>query len=420
MNKKIVKLFLSTTFFELILTAIEFALGVFIIRMFSIEQYASYAIVLSLIGVVNKISESGLSNSLFSNGALLWDDKKKFSVVFMSALKIKTRYTSLLLFVLVPYGIWILHKNNFESKEILYLLLSVVPSVLSNLISSLQTVPLRLSGDIKYLQTTNIKFSLVRVLLIGMCLYFFPNIALIIFLNGIILLVKNLIFRKHLNKTYSCYQEKANKKEINLLKRDFLKILPQAVFGAFNREIIIVIVSIFGTATMIGQVSGLRKASRIFKVLTKVYGKAILPIFAKKRFKNKKALGHSFFMIQFSRIIIGATIFGLLMLFSEQILWILGGEFSMFSDEFFYALLGVMIGFFSQNDFNLSRGYIPNFYLLICLKLILFSIILYLIPPISVINILIFGVFKSIITFFITNATFIYFNYIKIDSISQA
>ena len=417
-KKQLINEIASASQYEVLLSILNLVLGFLIINSFTAETYATYVLAFTFISLINNTSTNSLNTSLMALSKTIWSDQQVFSTYFMSARWLKNKLSLIVMAVILPIIIWTLLSNDFTPSNITLFLAVITPSIISDFISALQNVPLQLDNKISFIQKTNLVFTLGKIILVGIILLTTKNIYSILLIIGVLQLLRNLYVQKHIKKHYPYFKSKPSKEAVAAIKKRMFKLLPQSIFSALNGQLTILLMSFYGTPTLIGQAGALGKLSKVFKIFTNVYSILILPKFSKKKFKSARHTLTTFFSIQASKMVVGALIIGVLLLFPDYILALLGDEYKTLSFELYLIMASMLVGFVQIGKFNTVRDYIPSPWIMIPLKTALISVIFFIVAPQSLDGFLFFKLYKSLMALLITNATFIYFNNLKHDRIS--
>lgn len=408
----ILKSIFSVSTLKAFRTFIDLIAGYIIINQLSLIDYASYIICLSSISLVSTISSAGLESSLYTKGAKLWKlQPNEFAELYVSGLAYKKNFTVKILIFLIPYMSWILWKNNFEFESILLSIFSLTPLIFKNIYTSFQNVAMQLAAKQELSHKIEVFFSLIRALSSVCIVVIFPNIPLLIFSSGLIGLCQLIYIRSYLQSNFSLYSAKSSNEKIDSIKKNVNKILPRAIFRSLNQEVKVVLVSIFGTTTMIAGIGALRKISKTFGIINPSFDSIILPLFTKKKYKSKGERLSDLLKILFFKGSIFLLLSVALIYNSDLILRLIGENYSHLTLEFNLIILSLYIKMLNISKYNLSVGYVANSYLIIGIQLIIMLTLIIIIPFNSVLNIVIFGLIKIFSNFIISIIVFFYFNF---------
>src|SRR5690606_6584177 len=118
---------------QVLLQIIGFGISILLIRQMPKEDYAIYTIFISLLAILNILSDSGIVLGFNALGGKIWNDEKKFASLLKTASFLRARITILAFAIAGIYGMSILISQDSSSFEIFViigsLLLIVSPEI---------------------------------------------------------------------------------------------------------------------------------------------------------------------------------------------------------------------------------------------------------------------------------------------------
>lgn len=145
-----------------------FTTGVLVVRDLPKDEYALYAICLTIIASMTQLSDSGISSALMSRGASLLDNEQQFFAFVQGAHEFRRRVGVVVTAIGIAWVAVLLARSGAGTGEILeYSSLTVLifgPVLVSGI---LQTV-LRLTLDIRTLQRNQLVVNSTRLILVAL------------------------------------------------------------------------------------------------------------------------------------------------------------------------------------------------------------------------------------------------------------
>lgn len=408
-----IKTFLSVASLNGINTFVQVIFGIYLIRIFTPEQYAFYILSLIIGSLIKNISNAGLKSALLSNAATYWRvNHAEFSVLFSTGIHFKKKMLFIVFITMAPYIVWVLLKNNYPTIDVFLMVVGLLPSIIANTYSTLQGFVLELDSKQFLLTKANFYLQLIRGVIILILVQYFIYIPLIVFIGGMLELLLNLYFKSYLVKHYSLYKKGYSKEKLTLIKRDVYKILPISIFRAIRQEIRMILVSIFGGPQMIAGVGALSKIQRIYSLFNNPFDSIFIADFSKKKHLKKQRL-NSIKKIFLLKLLGNLMITALVIFLAEPILEIFGSNYSNLKMELLILSLAFFTRGLNMGRYNNSIGYILKPYIVISIHTLFYIITLLLIPMDTVYNIVIYSLINSTLFVCFSVAVFFYFNHLK-------
>ncbi len=354
------RLFSFVAFTQLLVQLVGLVCGILIIRLLPTNEYALYTLANTMLGAMTVLGDGGIGAGTMAQGAKVWRDREKLGNVMATGLYLREKFSIGSLLVGIPLLIYFLRQNEASFLMAFLIVLSLIPAFLSAINDTLLEIPLKLSQDIQALQKNQLSVSFARLVSITLTLFIFPWTFIAILTAGLTRMWGNLKLRS-LSSKYADSKQKRDpliQKEILAIVK---KILPGSIYYCLSGQISIWLISIFGNTTSLAQIGALGRLSMMLGLFTALIYTVVLPRFARLP-DSKKVILSKFFQIQFLLFLLGATIIGLTYLFSNQILWVLGKDYSNLKVELVLSVTGSCASLIAAASFNLptSRGWVIN------------------------------------------------------------
>lgn len=394
---------------EIAVKVIGLVSGILVIRLLPIEEYAMYTLANTMLGTMIQFADSGISIGVLSMGGKSYQNKTKLGTIINTALELRRKFGVVSYVILAPIIYYLMVRNEASNLSAILICLSMIPIFYVQLSYSINQIPLKLHQDLMPLQKVNLGFNVSRLLLISFTLFLFPFASLAMLVAGIAnyganhQLVKSNI--KYIDKNAPIDPE---------IRNEFLKItkriLPSAIYFSLNGQITIWLLSIFGSVKSVAEIGALTRLSMAFGVLTSLFSLIVIPRFA--RLPNEKSiLIKHFLQIQVLLWLVAISIPMLIWLFPNQILWVLGSNYSGLSQELLVLGLVISLNFVIAgiSGLNSSRAFILNPVVHIPFNIIVLTISIWLIRPTNTMNALWLDLARASVAPILMNIIFFYY-----------
>jgi O-antigen/teichoic acid export membrane protein len=340
--------------------------GIWIIRLLPTKEYAFYTLANTMLGMMTTLADSGISNGVMVLGGRVWQDRKKLGVVLATGLDLRRKFAWGSLNVSVPVLAYLLMHQGAGWMETLFIILVLIPAFWAALSDSLLEIIPKLHQDIKPLQKNQLAVSTGRLLLSGLGLVLFPWTAAALLANGLPRLYGNSKLRIIARKFSDSGLPPDKEVRSDILKM-VKKIMPLVIYYSFSGQITIWILSLFGSRESIAQIGALGRFSLLLNFFTILVTTLLLPRFARLPNDHRRLILKTFARIELLIIGFCLVILLLVILFSDQLLWILGKSYASLSKELLLIMVSNCTGLLSATTGNMitSRGHIMNPFIII-------------------------------------------------------
>ena len=339
---------------QVLIQIISFGCGIFIIRNFSVAEYAIYTLANTMLGAMNILADGGIVSGVIAEGGKVWQDKDKLGAVITTGMNLRKRFAIGSILIAGTVLIYLLMHNNASWYYSLLILLSLIPVFYANLSDSLLEVAPKLHQDIKPLQKNLVMANIGRLLLTIPSVFFIPFTPIAIIATGIPRIIANFKLKKISNKFVT-----SNQKEDVQIKKNILhmvrRILPVEVYNIFSTNITVWILSIIGATSSIAQVGALFRIGAVLSLFTIVFNTIIVPRYSRLQ-EVKKELQEKMIKIQLLLFSVSFVIVFFTWLFSAQIIWLLGNNYKNLDSELVLTVIIFCFNIISTIIYTLCRG----------------------------------------------------------------
>lgn len=147
---------------------------------------------------------------------------------------------------------------------------------------------------------------------------------------------------RRLGRPLLCEPETSDPQANREMLRYLAPLIPGVVFTAFQSQISVVIITIFGSTQNVAEVAALGRLGQLFGILAAFNGVIVGPYVAAM---TKQQCRSRYFMILGTAALIAVLVSVLAFLFPSPLLWILGPRYQNLSDEVGWVVLTACIGY---------------------------------------------------------------------------
>lgn len=354
---------------QLVVQATSFACGILIIRMLSTQEYALYTIANAVLGTMAVLNDGGITTGTMSEGAKAWPDKGRMGSVLNTALLLRRKFAIASLAVVIPILFYMLRSHDASWMLSCLITLALIPAFFATISGSLLEIVPKLSQEIAPLQKLQVQNNLGRLVLLCISLFAMPWAFIAILASGIPQVWMNVKLR-FFASGYADFSAKADKQINDAILKIVYRVIPASIYYCLSGQITIWLSSVYGSTSTIAQLGALGRIAMLFNLFSVLFGTLIMPRFAKLP-PEKNMLLRRFFQVMMLLCVLCVVIMAGAWMFSSQILWVLGPQYSGLKSEVVLSVLASCIGMIAGSAFNLysNRGWTINPALLIVLSL---------------------------------------------------
>ena len=309
---------------------LNLVIGFLLLRWLSVEAYAQYSVAFGFQSTLGLLVELGFSGSIL---ALVGDrgfDKKVVGTYIRSVKYFRNR----LLVVMFPIAAiafpLVTFKQGWDWTTQLLLFVSIVSSVFFQGWVSYYSPPLLIHQQIKQLYKPQIISAIGRIIL---CFILYLTSTLTswttAWVSSAVIAVNGLLYQR--NTKHLIDEPLDNDPKIN---REILRylgpLIPVITFSAFQGQISLALITIFGETKSIAEVAALGRLGQLFLILGAFNRVLVAPYIAKV---NSENLAKKYFQIFIGSVTIAAILSAIAFVFPQSLLWILGSKYQNLINE---------------------------------------------------------------------------------------
>jgi O-antigen/teichoic acid export membrane protein len=313
------------TLVQAFVQALGFAAGLLIVRSLPKQEYAFYTIGNTMVGAVLALADSGISSALSAIGGRVWQDSRRLGSLLNTALQLRRQLAIITLLVVVPVLVWLLGQNGASHLTTFGLVIAVLAGSGLELVTRIYCVALRLKSEIRQIQNQALVSAVVKLVIVAAALFVFINAAVAIWSVVIGYAIQYAMLRGWVRREVdrSAAPDPAMRSEIvSVLKKQ----APHSLYYCLQGQITVWLISIFGNAESVANVGALGRLAVAFALLSSITAEVVLPAFS--RIQSMRHLRRRYFQVVASYSALSVLSVIVLAVFPEQILSILGRQYS--------------------------------------------------------------------------------------------
>jgi hypothetical protein len=336
-----------------VLQSLNLLIGLYLVRALTVESYAQLGLALSFQQTVATLMDLGIAGTIIPLVGEQSHDKRVVGKYVSAAKHLRNR----IFFVLAPISaiafLAIMSKHNWPYGVQATLLASVLLALYSSGPLSYYSAPLFLYGRLSefyFPQSITAAARLASYLALGALGYLNSSVtallgALNVTLNASILGKKSVAYFKW----PETHDPAANREVIKFV----LPAIPAVIFSAFQMQIALLLIGIFGQTTSIAQVAALGRINQLFLILTTFNIVVIEPRVAKL---SRDRLLHMYIWLSCLAVTFGVIVSGISFAFPQPFIWLLGSKYEGVSNVIGLSVLTACVSYITNLIWLMNRA----------------------------------------------------------------
>jgi hypothetical protein len=329
--------FLLTAAAQATIQVLGFIGGLIVLRWLPVSQYAYYTIANSILGTISVLSDVGAAQSVMAQGAKVWQSRARLGAVMATGLALRRRLALIALTVSMPILFLSLRRQGATPATALLVAVSILPLFVNSLTGQMLQIALQLHQRLAPLQTTLLFAALLRVALIAIVVALYPVAWLAGLCAGAAQLWTNWRLRRQVEQ-FVDLTAAPDAAVRTATVRQMRRSAPGAIYYAFEAQISVWLIAIFGRTQAIAQVGALGRLAMGFGIVTSVISLLWVPRFARKQ--PGPAILRHFWAAQLTILTFVAATVAVVALFPGAALRLLGPSYATLRHEVILAVAG--------------------------------------------------------------------------------
>jgi O-antigen/teichoic acid export membrane protein len=406
-----IHLFGTTAAAQAATQVLGFAAGLIIVRTLPPAKYALYVLSLTIVGAMNVLADSGITDGVMAEGGKQWRDRVWLGQVVATGRKLRFQFARIATCILIPTATWLLVKHGASWATAGFLILAIIANFLLSLSVGLYSIPPALHQQVFASIKISLRQSIIRLCLTAILLLAFPN-PFVAMMTAVVAQYFVLGRIKKLGMGYIDHHQKSSDvietKILKLAKRRF----PDCLYYCISGQISIWLATLYGSTIMIAQIGALGRIGQLMLVLSSITSMVLVPRFARLA-NNHSLVIKRYFQAQLVLGLFVGLVCIAIVIFSKECLWLLGASYAGLGGEIILMAVGAGANVLSTAAFamNMARGYVPNPVAYIGLNVLWQVLCIKWLNVGSVTGMFEFGIAIPLFNFFILSAYAIYSAY---------
>lgn len=392
-----VKTISLTGLMQVIVQILGFLCGILVIRLLSMQEYALYTLANTMLGTMTVLADGGIYTGVMAEGGKVWKNPEKLGAVLVTGLDLRRKFAIGSLIISIPILLYLLLDNGASWFSAILITLSIIPAFYAFLSDSLLEIVPKLHQSIFPLQKNEVSVASYRLILSTLTLFIFPWAFLAILASGLTRLYGNFELKK-ISQNFVLIPKSPDSEIRKEILKVVKRVLPGAIFYSLSGQLTIWLIAVFGTTSSIAELGAIGRLAMLLSVFSSLFSTLLIPRFA--RLKDDSSLLLKQFILALGLLLLVCVlVIGVFLVFSEEVLWLLGNNYSDLTNELILSVVGSCIGLFTALIFSLSssRGWVLNPYLYISVSIVAIITGILFFDISSLNGVLVFNIFISAI-----------------------
>jgi O-antigen/teichoic acid export membrane protein len=253
--------------------------GFLLLRWLSVEQYAQYTVALAFLGMLSVLVDSGFSAAVMPLVGDRARDPSVFGSYMRAALHLRTRVAAVVI-PLSAIAFFVLTADRGWAMAVqVGLFATVVLGLVSRVMVDIFALPLLMNNDYRRFYSPQVSMALLRLVMYGVLQVTRALTGMIALLvNGLAALANGVVYRRA-SADRTELPADVDPERTREIRRLVAPALPGVIFYAFQAQITILLVTVFGATTSIAEVGALSRFAALFLILGGVNQVLIAPRF---------------------------------------------------------------------------------------------------------------------------------------------
>jgi O-antigen/teichoic acid export membrane protein len=356
---ELVKSLAKFSSFQVVIQAIGFICGLIVVRLLAPEQYALYTLANAMLGTLTILADSGVSAGALAQGGKVWQSREKLGAVMVTSMQLRRRFAVISIAITMPILGYLLMHHGATWLDAGAITVLVVVSFQITFTNILYEIAAQLHQNVSIVGKVRTETGLLRLFALLSTISAWPYSAVALAASGLPQLYASRSLRIQSEKMVDWSQKvDPHVKEETL--RIVRRVMPNSIFYCINSQIVIYLISIFGTTVNVAELGALGRITQVFSILLVVFNVVLLPRFA--RLRNRDGL-LSYFVRSMLGLFFTATLLaGVVAVLSNKLVVILGVSYQGLGPELTLAAIGALIGLLSKATQGMgnARGWVVN------------------------------------------------------------
>jgi len=380
---------------QVAIQVLGFLSGILIVRHLSKPDYAWFTIANSVAATMGMLADVGVTGALSAIGGEVWQDNAKFGSLIRTALTLRRKLAVVSITMVTPIFLWMLMKNQAPAATIAVLVPAALAGFLMQLTAGVLGVVIALRQEIRRMQLVALAAALLRLGLLAPACLIFIDARVAILAGTVAFAAQAWILRRWVRRSVEWNAPESpgyRTRIVTIVKKQ----APITIFHCIQGQIIVLLISIFGSKDRVAEIGALGRFAILFTVISSVMNGVIVPRYA--RCQDRVILRRRYWQVAAGFAFLAGVLVVLSAMFPRVLLWIIGGRYANLESEVWLMMLSAALGatFTCLVTMTYSKGWILPAGISIPLELVTQVLLILTFDMSTVRGVLLVGCFGSI------------------------
>ncbi len=319
------KLISATGLAQVVIQLIGLISGIMVIRLLHPHEYALYTLANTMLGTMIVLADGGIATAVMSQGGKVWTENEKLGAVIVTGLRLRKIFAAISLPISLGILLYLLRHHGASWILSGLIIISIVPTFFMMLNAGILEISPKLRQDVIQLQKIKVVSNFGRLAILGLTIFTYPFAVTALLAASVPQIWANYRTKK-ISANYADLKQSIDIDVQKKILKMVWRLLPEAIYYCLSGQIAIWLISVFGSTDSVAQIGALSRLSIILGFFSVLFANLIAPRFARLP-NRRKILLVRYLQIKAGLIILCACITGIVWIFSDQILWVLGKHY---------------------------------------------------------------------------------------------
>jgi O-antigen/teichoic acid export membrane protein len=338
---------------QMAIQILGFLSGILIVRYLSKPDYAWFTIANTFVSTLGMLADSGISGALSAIGGTVWEDDARFGSLIRTALTLRRKLAIATGVVVTPIFIWLLEKNDAPAGTIAVVVATGLLGFSFQLTAGILGTVISLRQEIRRMQSLGLATALFRLAVVASACLVFIDVRVAVAIGTFTLALQAWTLRRWVSTSiqWNAALSADYRGQILAVVR---KQAPLTIFYCLQGQIIVWLISIFGTAQRVAEVGALGRFAMMFSVITAAINGIVVPRFA--RCQDRDTLRRRYWQVMVGVVTLTGALAGLAAIFPRALLWVLGAKYASLENEVWLMMVSASLAAMGATLYSLNSS----------------------------------------------------------------
>jgi hypothetical protein len=338
------------------------ASGLLAVRALTVGDFALLTIAFAVQTTMVILADSGITQSLLARGGAVASERRRFSQVVQAALTLRRRFQTTALVVGLPILIVLLRSYDVSWGQCAFAGAAVAAALYGNVKQTVYSTVLFLQLRPMDAQRAAVASASGRFAFTVAAFLLFRHWVVFLAISAAAVVAQGLLAERRARLHFDDVDEASADDRAAMIVA-FKNQLLGAVYFAFQPQITVWILTVFGTAQTVAEVGALTRLSIGFALITAAFSGLALPRFA--RYRDARMVRRRYVLLVGGMALVGAAAVAAAWLFPRLILSVLGHGYLHLEVELRWMVGATAVGLVSAavHLLNTARGWVRGIWI---------------------------------------------------------